>query len=526
MYKVMVVDDETWGRKSVSKMISELALDVEIVAEARNGQEALGLIPLNKPHIVVTDMNMPVMNGERFLETLYKLHGDIRVIVISGYSQFEYLKAAVTYQACEYVLKPISVPELRTAMTKAIEACRDYMNLQQQKKIAQDNLKLRREQFLQHVAGRRITNLSDIHNQAEELQLAHGANPYRLAVFKFRQFREISTTKFHGNADLFMFSAENILFEVMRDENRLSYKSDDRRSLVLLLPEGLYDIGRVERLAADYHEALRGTLGTDLVAGVSAPFASLDKLPEAYGAANDELRKNKLDATGLSLCSADRPVPDSSAGILTTFDLKALGQAAGAGNGKDSRKLLADFVQRIGQRPATTIRDAHRELAKVTDIVAGESKALTQAYPDLFDGTAIAEILDLRLLHAFVDRLADAIAASHPDDAISQSAETIGRIVSYLDARYFEDVSLIDVATRFHLDPSYLSKLFKSVTDENFIEYVTRKRMEKACELLRSSDRKINEIAELTGYENQRYFSQVFRKFTGRTPSEYRDDPT
>ncbi|TFE28614.1 response regulator transcription factor [Cohnella luojiensis] len=525
MYKVMVVDDETWGRKSISKMINELALDVEIIAEAKHGQEALELIRMNKPHIVVTDMNMPVMNGEKFLENLYKLHGDIRVIVISGYSQFEYLKAALTYQACEYVLKPISIPELRSAMTKAIDACRDYMSLQQQKKIAKDILKLKREEFLQNLAGKRITNLSDIHNQAEELQLEHAEKPFRLAVCMFRQFNEVSKTKFHGNADLFMFSAENILNEVMMDESPFVYKSDDRMSIGIILPASSYSLDRIERLATDFQDAVKRTLSTDVVFGISPVIARLDGLPEVYAAANDELHRNKLDDSGLSFSSAEYPVPGSSAGILTSFDLKALSHAIGSGNEKDSRKLLTDFVNRISKRPATTIRDVHRELAKVTETASTEARGLASAFPALFDGGQIAGILDFHQLREFVDQLAIAISTHGLNSEISDSAHSVLQIVSFLDAHYFEDISLIDIATRFHMDPSYLSKQFKSVTDENFIEYVTRKRMEKACELLRSSDRKINEISELVGYENQRYFSQVFKKFTGQTPSEYRECP-
>ncbi|RED61785.1 response regulator transcription factor [Cohnella lupini] len=523
MYKVMVVDDETWGRKSISKMISELALDVEIIAEAKNGQEALELIRMNKPHIVVTDMNMPIMNGEKFLENLHKLHGDIRVIVISGYSQFEYLKAALTYQASEYVLKPISLQELRNAMAKAIDACRDYMSLQQQKKIAKDILKLRREEFLQNLAGKRITNLSDIHNQAEELRIETANGTYRLGIFMFRQFNEVTKTKFHGNADLFMFSAENILAEVIRDENPLAFKSDDRMSIGLIFPESSYDMEQIVRCVSDFHDAVKRMLSTDVVAGISNVIAGFDRLPEANGAANDELHRNKLDFSGLSFSSAENPIAGTSAGILTSFDLKALGHAIGSGNVKDGRKLLAEFVQRVGKRPSTTIRDVHRELAKILEIAGTEAKGLAAAFPALFDGGQTAGILDFQQLEAFVAHLAEAISSHSVDNDQPESAHPIAQIVAFLDANYFEDVSLIDMATRFHMDPSYLSKLFKSVTDENFIEYVTRKRMEKACELLRSSDRKINEIAELVGYENQRYFSQVFKKFTGMTPSEYRE---
>jgi len=462
----MVVDDETWGRKSVSKMITELSLDVEVIAEARHGQEALEIIQMSKPHIVVTDMNMPIMNGERFLESLYTQHSDIRVIVISGYSQFEYMKAALTYQACEYVLKPISMIDLRNAMMKAIDASRNYVSLQQQKKYTQDIQKLKREEFLQHVTSKRITNLSDIYYQSEELGISNPMGSYRLAVCMFRQFSEVSKTKFHGNADLFMFSVDNILYEVMQDDVSLIYKSDDRMSICLVLKNSLYDDQRIRKLAASFHEAMILTLQTDVIVGLSSLYANLDMLPEAYSEAMEELKKNQLEYSGLTLSAAGHSASDSISGILTSFDMKTFKNAFGAGNGKDCRRLLLDFVHRVSKRPATTIRDVQRELAKIIELASYEMKGLVSTVPSLFDARLISGILDMKQLRGIIDQFVSAIDAYHLNAGESVPASSIQQIVAYLDSHYFEDVSLIDVATRFHLDPSYLSKLFKTVTNE------------------------------------------------------------
>jgi len=524
----MVVDDEPLGRMSVSKMINELALDLEVIATARHGEEALALIRVSKPDIIVTDMNMPVMNGRKFLETLYERYNEIKVIVISGYSQFEYLKAALTYDACEYVLKPVSLPELRSALLKAVEAVRDYSSRQQQLKFTQDMLRLRRETFLQHVTSGRIANPADIRRQAKELGLTELEEPCRLAVCMFRQFRDIAERKFHGNADLFMFSVENVLGEVIReavpaDRAPVPYKSDDRMRLCLLLPESRLDRERAQALFAAFHAAVKAVLGADVVVGISPLCDQPDKLPAALRAADGALLDNPLAAAGLSLRWAEAAGGGTAgAGLLSSFELKALGQAFASGNGEAARRLTEELARKAESRPDLTIREAQRALRSVLETAASERPDIASAFPALFGSGALSALLDLERLRADLALAAEA-AGSGPSRGSPDAAGTAQEIVRYLDAHYFEDVSLIDVATRFHLDPSHLSKLFKAVTDENFIEYVTRKRMEKACELLRGSDRKINEIAELVGYENQRYFSQVFKKFTGRTPSEYRE---
>ncbi|WP_235960557.1 helix-turn-helix domain-containing protein [Paenibacillus silvestris] len=510
-------------------MISELALDVEVIAEARHGEEALELIQMSKPHIVVTDMNMPVMNGQQFLETLYTKYAEIKVIVISGYSQFEYLKAAVTYQACEYVLKPISMQDLKQAMIKAMEASLNYLSILQQKRLTKDMWNLRREVFLQNVTSRRITNQSDIQGQSVELQITEGIGSYRLAVCMFRGFHEISETKFHGNADLLIFSIENILSELIADTIQetapLLFKSDDKLRLCVFIPEPVNDDRRIRLLFSTFHDAVYHMLKLDVVVGVSGAYANLEKLPEAFETAYEQLRNNTLHDSGLSINLPEQMSPtDSQSEMVSQFELKALQQAFVTRNGEESRKLLKGYAHKVSHMNSLTIREAHRSLGKIMEMAASEMKELALSYTQLFDTRSIIAIVDWKQFSAFIDQFALLLV----DDLdtrkkASDSTKLIHEITSYLDKQYFEDVSLIDLATRFHLDPSYLSKQFKSVTGENFIEYLTRKRMEMACELLRLSERKITDISELVGYENQRYFSQVFKKFTGQTPSEYRE---
>lgn len=530
MYKVLVVDDEALGRKAICKMIGELSLDVEVIAEARHGEEALELIELGKPHIVVTDMNMPVMNGQHFLEALHERYGHIFTIVISGYSQFEYLQAAIKYQACDYLLKPVALPELRTSLIKAMEQSRKYMTHQQQRKESREIGQLKRSVFLQNVTGQRIVNKSDIAFQAKELQIGE-MRDYRLVVTRFRRFGEAARTKFHGNADLLMFSIENILHELLQDEAALVYKSDDRQRICLIVPEELRENGRLDKWLADFQQAMQRMLKLDVLAGVSGAACDLSGLPEAYREANQAITAQALKGAGLTIALADEAPGahegtnrsgGAGAGALNSFDLQAIRQAFAGGNAKDSRRLLEDYMNRVGASPGVTIAQIQAELSKIMEAALSELNGAAAACPPVFDPQAIAAALDEGAVYALLEQWIPAIQAYGETRREPESAGLIDGVVRYLDVHYFEDVSLIDVATRFHMDPSYLSKLFKIATNENFIEYVTRKRIEKACELLVSSDRRISDISELVGYENQRYFSQVFRKSTGLTPSEYR----
>ncbi|ACS98870.1 helix-turn-helix domain-containing protein [Paenibacillus sp. JDR-2] len=524
MFKVMVVDDEPWGRKSVGKMIDELQLDVEVVAEARNGAEALELIPVSKPHIIVTDMNMPVMNGQQFLEQLYHRYNHIKVVVISGHSQFEYMKAAVAYQACEYVLKPVSHADLKDAMVKAIQASRSHMSVEQRQQFANEMRKLRTETFLQNVTGRRIVGNADIVSQAAELLTSPATGRYRLAVCMLRRFRELAETKFNGNADLLMFSIENMMNELTSGAPLYVFKSDDRQRLCLLLSEPSMDGGTVREMLLPFHETTSRMLQLYAVVGLSDPRERLDQLPEAFEEASERLYGSTLRGTEFSVMSAG--TPHERGEMLGGFDAKLLQQAIVGGQTASVRRMLGEFARKAEMSESLTIRSAQKELRKLGAAAGSEWPAITTASPLLADQRAIDSVMTLSALHAYVAELSAAIEAHIRARASSSDASNpMSEIVAYLDGHYFEDVGLIDMATRYHMDPSYLSRQFKAATGVNFIEYVTRKRMEKACELLRESDRKVSDIAELVGYENQRYFSQVFKKFTGQTPSEFRELP-
>ncbi|MDQ0877829.1 two-component system response regulator YesN [Paenibacillus sp. V4I3] len=523
MYKVMVVDDEQWGRKAICKLIEELSANVEVVAEAKHGEEALQLLQYSKPHIVVTDMNMPVMDGKQFLENLFRLHKEIKVIVISGYSEFEYLKAALTYQVCDYVLKPVSILDLKNAITKAIETIQKDVDDLQQQYHANSAWKLKREVFLQHVSQKRISNQSDMAKQLQGFKIVHAFEKYRMVMLTFRQFNEVAVSKFHGNADLLMFSLENILSDILKSDVPLMFTADDRMKLCVIMPSAYLEAAGIGDILGEFQHAVLDMLKVNIVAGISRAYERLETLPAAYDEALTALWNNKFHISSLFVSTADSMIAPSHAEILTIFDLKTMKQAFVNKNEKVIQSMLEHFLRKIALCKDILIQEVHFEYIQLSEIIASGMKEISYSNQAISDFQVLQHVLDIEELTICIHKLSTLISEAFLHLGDQDSSFPVHEITNFLSKHYFEELSLVDVAMRFHLDPSYFSKLFKAFTNENFIEYLTRLRMEKACELLSSSDRKVNEIAELIGYENQRYFSQVFKKFTGQTPTEYRE---
>ncbi|MNO17925.1 HTH-type transcriptional regulator YesS [compost metagenome] len=264
-------------------------------------------------------------------------------------------------------------------------------------------------------------------------------------------------------------------------------------------------------------------LRLEVRAGISPSFHSLPELPEAFRLADKVIAEGRLNVSGPLIRHAEDPAGPPGPELLTSFDLQAIRQAMASGSAKDARNLVNDYLVKLEGSQEVTVGQVHQELVRILDAAVAEMKGLASLHPSVFNPEGIPGILDAGEVRRLLTGWMEAVEAFGTSRKEPESAPVIQQMITYLDLHYFEDISLIDAATRFHLDPSYLSKLFKSVTGENFIEYLTRRRIEKACELLRTSDRRISDISELVGYENQRYFSQVFKKSTGQTPSEYRE---
>jgi two-component system response regulator YesN len=521
MYRAMVIDDEQWVRKSISRMIDELALGIEVVAEARHGEEALEMILIHKPDIVLTDMSMPIMSGQQFMKHLYTHHKEIKVIVISGFSNFEYLKSAISYQAYDYILKPVSVTDLKNALSKAIADFNKERQNDYHRHLSLTARKLKREEFLQHVANHRISNRSDIAKQAEELQIARPFGQYRLVAMAYRRFTQMAEAKFKGNVDLLMFSLENILCDVIEDDELLIFKSDDKMRLFLLLPAEKYGLSEIRAVLSKYHDSVQSLLNLDVLAGVSRMFGGLTELQTASKEAMDMVGQNPFGSNGLHVCFYDEIVTSLDVEWITNFDLKKIKQALAVKSEQDIKRFLASLTDKIGSYKEISIHDINREFRKLSIAISEGMKENSLINP--YEHHVMEWMIGPEDVTAFIDKMTKQVEYGFRHSGGVGLRNVMEEITGFLKEHYFEDLSLVDVATRFHFDPTYFSKLFKAFNKESFIEYMTRLRIEKACDLLLNSNMKIHEIAELVGYENQRYFSQVFKKVTGNTPSDYRE---
>jgi len=523
MYRYVVIDDEALIRRAIVKKIASLELPLAWVGEAEDGEEGLALALRERPDIVLTDMRMPAMDGVSLLRALTEQQPETALIVISGYSDFEYTREAISANVIDYILKPFDNRELRASLDKALA-------------------------FLQR---------QEAHREAEHAH-ALAVEGERLAAWLCRSCADerapLRAEQYRAEPIRALLAAESLAVGVLAAASAAQAStsgdliSGDAPLSDASLPGGAARLDGAGMLWLPHPERLEVTL---LLVGsrIGAGQLAIDRLRRAV-AATERAGDGALAAASRA-CSrpeALRAAYREAIGLLERrpFDLRSgLLERGGAGPrpaewrwaGRDD--LLCE-VEQGRLQPAASLCEA-----LFVSFVEGEGATFAQARaycaqlaeeieerrPQGEESTLAAERPDR--VEAIRQATGEAELAIQLDELVRETVELvlagsltavgqIGQIRHFIDQRYDQSIRLEEVAERFYLHPVYLSMVFKESVGETFQDYLKRRRMERAKELLAATRYRIDRIAALVGYDNAKYFYKVFKKETGLTPADFR----
>ncbi len=534
MLKVFLVEDESIVREGLRDNIPWDQYDYEFVGEASDGEIALPLIRKTKPDVLITDIKMPFMDGLALSNIVMQELPDIKIIIISGYDDFEYARQAIRIGVEQYLLKPVT----RSALQKALQEVREKVEAEWEQK---DYLKkfqnemreyeqFARRRFFEKVFAGRLS-VQEIYEEAQKVSLNLHASSYNLVMISLNDKRGEESGM---DSQLFDRYQEELLHYFPGFPEYFIFQWNVSVYGILIMGEP----DRIEELTQRCIENVRricelppGGLEWHVVAG--NPVERLSLLPEVYSKVNHLLSYRFL-------------LPDKP--ILTEQDLELLpgneeSDMSGLGNAQVDPELLQRFLKE-GQSE------------EVHDFVSGYVQSMKEQLKSkmfrnyLVLSTRFAVIAFVEKMGYEQEKFFQTIAADklqeyvlNPEDIseymevlLSRAIElrdqeneykgkkVISDALEYIEAHYTEeDFSLNKVAEQVHVSPNYLSAIFSSEMETTFVEYVTRKRLEKAKQLLRQTDWTAQEIAGEAGYKEAHYFSFVFKKTVGCTPKEYRN---
>ena len=534
MLRVFLAEDETIIRETLRDTVPWARCGYTFVGEAGDGEMALPLIQQTRPDVLITDIRMPFMDGLALSKLVLQEFPQMKVIILSGYDDFEYAQTAIGLGVERYLLKPIT----KSTLMKVLEEVREKIQgeraqqnyLAQFQQEAQDYEQYARRRFLERVVAGQLS-VQEIYEQAEKLDLDLRAKSYNLALVSAmpesgsasESYSEPGARIRDGMVAHFLKHPEYILFRW------------NLTSFAVLLLERQENMESIVNRCIHKVQELYQTFGPELnwYVAMGTPTQRLSALPGCF----EEVSRlwayrhilpeqhiltaqtmSSLTGTGsdhdLSGLDMNKVSPTMLTGVLQNASVQEIPSFVDEyTHSLEDALESGPFCQYLMLSARFTATQFVETLGMEQKEYLGNLSCLGMVGQQISIDDLKRYLSDI-LLQAI--RLRDRVTGSQYKVQLKQA-------IRYIDEHYrSEDISLNRVAQEVDLSPNYLSAVFSQEMGTTFVEYLTAKRMEKARELLRSSDLRSGEIAAAVGYKDSHYFSFLFKKTQGCTPRDYR----
>lgn len=539
MYKILIADDESDTRNLLVKYIRQKEPDLEVVGSVMNGEEALRTAEETHPDLVITDIYMPVMNGLEFLKEAQSRGLTMKAAVISGYDEFAYAREAISLGVTEYLLKPFSPLELKEVLDKM------KRELESQRQLL-DNMKQLREQVDNKNILLKERTLREILDGKYEEELPPASildaaqNYYCTCLIKlpmslkdhawdfsrqenveelldlidggyFHKDIQVNGLSFDRQGAILILSGMAVsepqfLMKVKKGIIHLQQSLEKYYSMkILCVIGGIYE--RWQGLRDSYQEAL----------GLWRGMLTVDKTVVVYG----EQRTEPAGKAGDDRPSL-APAGTGTAGQITNLKEQII-LAVRMGQEKHAMEVIDDLMKcyaSLSGKKADYVSVSAEELVFAVSAEL-ENQGISHDDSRMKEQIMNFSLSDIRaVLKEYIAKCCRLVVANQE----KYQADRIVESVKYLIERNldFENLTLEWLSAQLNFSANYVRQIFKQKTGESFMEYLIRKRMEKAGHLLKDTDMMIQDVAKVCGYSNQRYFASSFKKYYACTPTAFK----
>lgn len=534
MYTVMLIDDEPLILEKLRHVIDWENEGCRIVAEARNGAEALRLCRDLKPQLIFSDIYMPLMDGIELAEEIKSFLPESLVILISGYNEFSYAQKAIEAGVFRYLLKPIRAGELTKILAEAKE-CLAARRQATEEKIRLQNLirknlpGLREKFFIKLINGE--LGPEDLQAQLAFLEIEVQGKLWGTILFQFDNYLQLVKETSEAELQFYKFHLLDLVKKRFTTPCFLYAFINKPNEIVLLysLEEAAQEKAIYETILAVQDEILR-TDGVSFSAGIGGLYPNLVAQDRSYQEARLAL-EFKIWTGGNALIPYKDIENSKSGRLLHHREQETLSSLLREGNYTKTTAFLEQLFANLKTENYLLMPKSFLRLT-ILDLVNQIIRSLLEfngspdeLYGPAFDPVREIEKFDtLEQLQSWLTRL-----TKQAVEFINNHKQKVGRNFVEKARQFIEDnfrdpeLNLDKVADHVYISSCYLSRLFKEVTTYSFTEYLNRRRIKEAKRLLLTSPAKIYAIAEAVGFRDSHYFGIVFKKITGLAPSDYRD---
>ena len=530
MFSVMIVDDEPIIKNGLTNFINWNSLDCKIVFDASNGIEAKEKLESEHIDIIIADIKMPGINGIELAEYVYNNHPYTKVIILTGHADFSYAQSAIKFGIVDFIVKVNPVDKVQEAVKKAIAQI--HSRKENENKLKQLEYKVNEnkselsKKFIHDVMIKVVSNPETILSKAKELDIA--LENYFVLVFQIDKIQEDTAIHNAEEENLFISSINNFLSLAFKDYKSYTVYMDSNLLCTGISFENADYAQCIQDINSICEEILNITdnfMNFSISIGISNMHYNILELSSAYSEACFALSDRFFSDCRISfhLPKESDVFTSDASGIKEHFDI--LIKYIQVSDLHNARLKILEILstQKDSPHPVHQTRAVSTLLySLLSNLLATynhyQSNSLDfsiDTYRRLSQSKSIKEIHEI-----FTDMIKS--VATSIESCQNKSNFLIEKVLSYIEGNYQKDITLQTIANYIHLNSSYLSRLFKKETGETITEAITRYRIQKAKVLLLSSDIKFYEVGCMVGISDSAYFSNVFKKYVGLSPKEYR----
>ena len=542
MLKIFLAEDEVIVRETIKRMSPWEELGFELVGEAADGEMALPLLIRQKPDLLITDIKMPFMDGLTLAKLAKKELPELKIVILSGYDDFNYAKQAISIGVEEYLLKPITknalierLSEIRSRYEHEKTQKEYYEKFQREMQVYEKNSN--RDFFEALVCG--SMDMMEVYKKAEKLGLDIVAEAYNILIFTMNSEEDFSGQKegyseweaeslemledfFSDNTSAMLFRCNIFSYGVLIkgqketiDENTRSCideikkildRKEQKRQWFVAVGES---VERLSQLQKSYHSASRAFSQRYLYGENILYYDEMELMEHRSGQAdtNDNAYLKNVDVNALNPA------------ILQKFLSNGLQE--------ETENFVKDYFYAIGQEPMESLVFRNYVILNVRFSVLSFLKSLgcdtEEMEPENTEEILAESGKNIESAITYAKKMISQAITIRDQNSGNKNRSILKTAVDFIDEHYMdEDISLNTAANVANVSSNHFSALFSQNMGQTFIEYLTTLRMNKAKELLRCTGMRSSEIAGEVGYKDAHYFSYLFKKTQGMTPSEYR----
>jgi two-component system response regulator YesN len=538
MIKVMIVDDDSIARTNIKILIDWEKNGYEICAEAMNGEEAIQLIAETRPQIVITDMSMPVMDGITLIDHLSKNHPQTKVVVLSGYQEFDYVRKSMKYGAVDYVLKhTLNAQVLLEILNAAREKLMEELSEQARKSMLEEQINesktLLRQKFISELVLGTVSDKDEITRKIADLKLEIECRNLAVILFEIDDYNAICEKFSSIEINKLISSVESISAEILKGDVKavVSHLQDGKFVIVVSfgnIRSDLHIYNFIITTISRIRSSIKRYLNITACFSYSKTFIDIADIRkyfrEAEIALQDRFFRGKDQIIDRSRC----------AGLYNGYinlelaEEKSIIEALKARDHNKIEECLDKVFSKIivNKLSYNSVQMICAELINIVNRVARETDIdIKKVYSDKdipYDSMRKMEtLIEMReWIFRSYTRLADIIGEIKANDNYSEYTK---KAISYIQKNYTQNVSLNEAAEHIGISSSYLSRVFKEDCGIGFVEYLNNIRVGYAKQLIETEGLKLKDVAKRVGFNNYTYFFKVFKDVLNVTPGARQD---